>query len=185
MHCNYAAVKEFAIRLLRDGQVNGRLIGGLRRLVRDGEGWHARNQVSLAVVMARDSLQSPFYERIQAGEVRGSAARRRFLPKSVHRKMTSEIYREIIAGEHDDDARLSFAEFLTAQKNDAIAQALLLQQYGHLPIIRGHSPPSHGCGPGPRGRALWSSDLRSGANNARSYSRVRLIYSRAASPQPS
>jgi hypothetical protein len=125
MHCNYAAVKEFAIRLLRDGQVNGRLIGGLRRLVRDGEGWHARIQVSLAVVMARDSLQSPFYERIQAGEVRGSAARRRFLPKSVHRKMTSEIYREIIAGEHDDDARLSFAEFLTAQKNDAIAQALL------------------------------------------------------------
>lgn len=97
MHCNYAAVKEFAIRLLRDGQVNGRLIGGLRRLVRDGEGSHARNQVSLAVVMARDSLQSPFYERIQAGEVRGSAARRRFLPKSVHRKMTSEIYREIIA----------------------------------------------------------------------------------------
>src|SRR5258707_955993 len=124
MHFNHAAVKELAIRLLRDGQVNGRLVGALQRLVSDGEGWHARNQVSLAVVMARDSLQSPFYDRIRAGEVRGSAARRRFLPKVVHRKVTAEIFREIMAGEHDDDARLSFDEFLTASK-DAIAQALL------------------------------------------------------------
>jgi hypothetical protein len=124
MHCNHAAVKECAICLLRDGQVNGRLIGALRRLASEGEGSHARNQVSLAVVMARDSLQSPFYARIHAGEVRGSAARRRFLPKAVHRRITAEIFREIMAGEHDDDVRLSFDEFLAASK-DAIAQALL------------------------------------------------------------
>ena len=44
--------------------------------------------------------------------------------------MTSENLPGNYSGEHDDDARLSFAEFLTAQKNDAIAQARL---YRNIP----------------------------------------------------
>jgi hypothetical protein len=124
MHCNYAAVKHYAICLLREGQVNGRLMGALQRIASHGNTWHARSQLSLAVTMARESLQSAFYARMRAGEVRGSATRHKFLPKTVHRRITADILREIMAGKHDDDARLSFDEFLAAS-NNSIARALL------------------------------------------------------------
>jgi hypothetical protein len=91
----YDAIKARAITLLRDGNINSRLVGGLKLESR----WCFRNQISIAIIMARDELLRPLPLKMRFAHYRRS----KVLNKKDHARMIGELVKEFTAGLHDKD----------------------------------------------------------------------------------
>jgi hypothetical protein len=75
----YDAIKARAIELLRDGAINRHLVAGLRLESR----WCFRNQISIAIIYARDELLCPLPLKMRFRRIK-------ILSKRDHARMIGE-----------------------------------------------------------------------------------------------
>jgi hypothetical protein len=112
-HSVQKIVKDRTIDLLRDGTVNGHLIGELKQDVQNtwSTKWAARQNISLGVIFARD-LTIDKAARIEVRRTGRLAPAGTFLTRGQHKSLVVTLAREIVEGQHDDPDGISFADFV-------------------------------------------------------------------------